>query len=148
MIPTAIRVARSFLIVPTLLALGCGGGATVRPADLVILDGDIVTLDEDRARVQALAVRGGRIVALGSSDEMRSWVGDETEVLSLEGAFAAPGFIEGHGHFLSLGRSLAQLDLTDETSWADIVDRVRTVAEGAAPEAWILGRGWHQSKWA
>jgi predicted amidohydrolase YtcJ len=58
-----------------------------------------------------------------------------------------PGFIEGHGHFMSLGRSKQILDLTDITNWQQAVSRVAAAVDGAEPGEWIFGRGWHQDKW-
>ena len=144
-----VRLAHSVWLTAAALTVGCQNAAPAaqEAADLVILDGRIATVDARRARVEALAARAGRIVALGTTDEIRGFVGPQTRVLSLDGAFVAPGFIEGHGHFLSLGRSLAQLDFSDDRSWEEVVERVRVAAIDTEPGRWILGRGWHQSKW-
>ncbi len=117
------------------------------PADLVLLGGKIVTVDEDNPQVEALAARGGKIVAVGTRAEVESLVGDGTEVIELEGRLAIPGFIEGHGHFLSLGDSRIQLDLTKAATWQGIVDKVAAAVAQASPGEWIRGRGWHQDKW-
>ncbi|MGH7506308.1 MAG: amidohydrolase, partial [Longimicrobiales bacterium] len=73
--------------------------------------------------------------------------GDETEVIDLAGRLAIPGFIEGHGHFMSLGRAQMILDLTQASNWDDIVAMVGAAAADAPRNAWITGRGWHQEKW-
>ncbi len=70
------------------------------------------------------------------------------EVIDLQGAFVMPGFIEGHGHFSSLGRSLQNLNLMKPQSWQEIVQLVGEKARTTEPGAWIEGRGWHQEKWA
>jgi predicted amidohydrolase YtcJ len=127
---------------------GCGPGeAPPEPADLVLLNGRIVTVDEGRPEVEALAARGDAIVALGTTAEVEAYVGDGTEVVDLGGRLAVPGFIEGHGHFLSLGDSRLQLDLRTARSWDEIVGVVRRAAAEASPGEWIRGRGWHQDKW-
>ena len=118
-----------------------------QPADLVLLGGRIVTVDSARPEAQALAVRGDRIVALGSDAEIRPLVGAGTRTINLEGRLAIPAFIEGHGHFMGLGQALTVLDLTKARSWDDIVAQVATAARTAKPGEWILGRGWHQAKW-
>ncbi len=133
------------LALASLLAAGCR--PAVEPADLVLVNGKIVTLEASEPEVQALAARGGIIVALGDDGEVRRHVGPDTAVLDLAGALAIPGFIEGHGHFLSLGRARMQLDLTRARTWDEIVAMVAEAASAAQPGEWILGRGWHQEKW-
>jgi len=129
------------------IALLIGCGAPPDPADLVLLNGKIVTLEDEQPEVHALAARDGRIVALGDDGRLRSWIGPETRVIDLEGKLAVPGFIESHGHFPGIGRSLMNLDLTGTRSWEEIVDLVASASAGVAPGEWILGWGWHQEKW-
>ncbi len=124
-----------------------GVGAHGAPADLVLLGGRIVTVDDAQPEVEALAARGGKIVALGTRAEVEAYLGESTEVLDLEGRLAIPGFIEGHGHFLSLGDSRIQLDLNTPDNWQQIVDLVEQAVAKAEPGEWIRGRGWHQDKW-
>jgi predicted amidohydrolase YtcJ len=116
-------------------------------ADLVLHNGRIVTVDADHPEVQAVAIRGDRILAVGSDEEIRRYIGSATEVIDLEGRLAIPGFIEGHGHFLGLGSSKMILDLAQPTTWEGIVDMVAAAAAEAEPGEWIIGRGWHQDKW-
>ncbi|MCS5658818.1 MAG: amidohydrolase [Dehalococcoidia bacterium] len=119
----------------------------MEPADLVLLNGKILTVNEEQPEAEALASRGDTIVALGSISEIRQYVGEETEVIDLEGYLAIPGFIEGHGHYYSLGASLMELELRYTNSWAEIVSLVAQAAREARPGEWIVGRGWHQDKW-
>jgi predicted amidohydrolase YtcJ len=79
------------------------------PADLVLREGKIVTMDLRHAVVQALAARGDKIVAVGTNEQMARLIGDKTRVIDLGGQLAIPGFIEGHGHFVGLGRSKMML---------------------------------------
>ena len=135
---------------PRIIAIGFFAFACERPtepADLVLLNGKILTVNEEQPEAEALAARGETIVALGSSSEIRKYVGDETEVIDLEGYLAIPGFIEGHGHYYSLGASLMELELRYTNSWAEIVSLVAQAAREARPGEWIVGRGWHQDKW-
>jgi predicted amidohydrolase YtcJ len=118
-----------------------------QPADLVLRGGKIVTLEESQPAAEALAARDGRIVFVGSDEDAAAWVGEGTEVIQLEGRLAVPGFIEGHGHFFGLGESKLQLDLTTARDWESIVALVAAAAATSAEGQWILGRGWHQSKW-
>ncbi|MBW3553431.1 MAG: amidohydrolase [Gemmatimonadetes bacterium] len=121
--------------------------AAEAPADLVLMNGRVVTVDSTMPVAEAVAIRGDRIVAVGTSAEMDALVGAATRVLDLEGRLAIPGFIEGHGHFTGLGEARLNLDLTTARSWDDIVAMVRDAAAEAEPGEWILGRGWHQEKW-
>ena len=137
----------------TWLLAGALGAATLactsrpEPAELVLLNGRIVTLDGRQPEVRALASRDGRIVALGSDADVRPLVGPDTEVLDLEGHLTIPGFIEGHGHFRSLGSALINVELKSARNWAEVVERAAAAARRAGPGQWIVGRGWHQEKW-
>src|ERR1022692_3083389 len=79
------------------------GVATLQaqPADLVIRNGKIVTMESSVPEVQALAARGGKIIAVGTNQQMLAYIGSSTKVIDLSGRLAVPGFIEGHGHFTS-----------------------------------------------
>jgi hypothetical protein len=116
-------------------------------ADLVLVNGAVVTVDAARPRAEAVAVRGDRIVAVGTNAEVRRLAGPATRVVDLQGRLLIPGFIEGHGHYTGLGESRLVLDLTTATTWDDIVAMVGTAARAARPGEWIVGRGWHQEKW-
>jgi predicted amidohydrolase YtcJ len=128
-----------------LIATGCAGAP--EPADLVLLGGKIVTLDDARPEAGALAARDGLIVAVGDGAEIERYRGPDTRVIDLEGRLAIPGFIEGHAHFTSIGRALINVDLRGARDWAEVVQRVADVAAEREEGEWILGRGWHQEKW-
>jgi predicted amidohydrolase YtcJ len=116
-------------------------------ADLVLLDGDIATVDSNYGVVSAMAIKDYEILAVGSDDEVRQLINDETKIIELNGRFVMPGFIEGHGHFMSLGRSKQILDLNEVNNWGEIVTKVAIAVDKAKPGEWIFGRGWHQDKW-
>lgn len=118
-----------------------------RTATLVLTNGRIVTVDSTRPEAQAVAIAGDRIIAVGSNADIQRHVTRSTRVIDLRGQLAVPGFIEGHGHWMGLGQSKLQLDLTKAKNWDDIVAMVREAAAKARPGEWILGRGWHQEKW-
>ena len=118
------------------------------PADLILINGKIVTVDDRFPTATWIALRGDRISALGSDPKgFNRHVGDSTEIIDLGGALTIPGLIESHGHFTGLGQSKTVLDLTKARSWDDIVALVAEAARSAKPGDWILGRGWHQDKW-
>ncbi|MBK8652638.1 MAG: amidohydrolase [Haliscomenobacter sp.] len=116
-------------------------------ADLILINGNIYTVDDSKPQAEALAISGDRILRVGSNSEIEALRGPETEVMDLEGQFVMPGFIEGHGHFSGLGQSLMYLNFLKSKSWNEIVQAVAEKAKTAKPGEWIIGRGWHQEKW-
>ena len=118
------------------------------PADLILRNGRFVTLDEKTPQAQALASRNGRIVAIGSDAEIARLAGPGTQTIDLNGQFAMPGFIEGHGHFTGIGQAKLGLELLNTKSWEEILSLVAQAVEKARPGQWIVGRGWHQEKWS
>ena len=121
--------------------------APVRPADLVLTNGKIVTVDDQVPDAQAMAVNGDTITALGSSGEIQRYVGSGTKVVDLHGALATPGIMEAHAHFTGVGDAARNLKLAEARTWDDIVRMVGEAAAKARPGEWIIGRGWHQEKW-
>ena len=117
------------------------------PADLVLRNGKIITVEDQWPHVSALAIKGDRIVAIGSNRDIQKFIGKETKVIDLNGMLAIPGLIEGHGHFYSLGASLMELELRYAKNWDAIIDLVAAEVEKIKPGDWIIGRGWHQDKW-
>jgi hypothetical protein len=124
-----------------------GGTAQMAPADLVLTNGRIVTVDDRRPEAGAMAVSGDRVEALGTADEMKRLIGANTKVIDLQGQLAIPGFIESHGHFTGVGGAQLQLNLMNVDSWDKIVAMVAEAVSHAKPGQWIYGRGWHQEKW-
>lgn len=124
-----------------------GGCKPSDSADLVLINGKIVTMDDQFPEVQAAAVKNDRIFALGSNEEIREFIGRTTNIIDLDGKLAIPGFIEGHGHFLGIGNAMMQLNLMHVRNWDEIIAMVEAAVEDAAPGELIRGRGWHQEKW-
>ncbi|MEM7455210.1 MAG: amidohydrolase [Planctomycetota bacterium] len=116
-------------------------------ADLVLVGGRVITMDDGRPEGEAIAIQGTRVLAVGSVEYIRGFIGSDTEVVDVEGNFVMPGFIEGHAHYIGLGQSKMMLDLMPAGSWEEIVHQVQEATEVTPPGEWILGRGWHQSKW-
>jgi predicted amidohydrolase YtcJ len=118
-------------------------------AGTVFVNANVHTLDAAQPRAQAIAARGGRIVAVGSTARvLRDW-GREGEVVDLGGRTVLPGLIDAHAHLIMLGEFLrGRMDLSDARSFDDIVQRVRRAAERAAPGQWIIGGRWDQTRWA
>ncbi|HEX9368325.1 MAG TPA: amidohydrolase [Vicinamibacterales bacterium] len=124
-----------------------GGIAQAPPADLVLTNGRIVTVDDARPEVEAIAISKDRIQALGTAAEIKTMTGPNTQVIDLQGQLAIPGFIESHGHFTGVGGAQLELNLMNVESWDTIVAMVAEAVSRAKPGEWIYGRGWHQEKW-
>jgi predicted amidohydrolase YtcJ len=133
----------------TALSVGTSSVQSQRPepADLVLRNGRVMTVDPTGPQAQAIAVRGSRIIAVGTNAQMKRYIGPKTKVLDLTGKLAVPGLIEGHGHFMGLGEAMMNLDLMHVKNWNDIVGLVRAATRDVKKDTWIIGRGWHQEKW-
>lgn len=114
---------------------------------MFIHGGTIYTVDSTQTTVEAVAIKDNKILFAGSFDEAQAFKNDSTEILDLKGKTMTPGFIEGHGHFMGLGYNELNLDLLNTKSYQDIINAVEERAKTLEPGEWILGRGWHQSKW-
>ena len=121
--------------------------AEAEEADLILVNGIVLTMADEPAQTQAVAVRDGVIMAVGDNDDIEALAGSQTERIDLDGRMLLPGFIEGHGHFLGFGEALMTLDLQGTQSFAEVVDLVEQAVADAAPGEWITGRGWHQENW-
>lgn len=140
-----VRATHGAALLSVAVMVACG--PRVEPASMVVRGGTIVTMDDAAPQVEALAARGDRIVAVGSRADIERYVGPRTQVIDLQGGFAMPGFIESHAHFRGIGDAKLQLNLTNATSWDEIVAMVAKAAASTPTGELIRGRGWHQSKW-
>ena len=139
---------RNTLLLALLAALGCSGSKMPGTATLVLFNGNFFTADSTQPHATAVAIRGDSIIFVGDDTGAKALSGPQTQVLDLQGAFAMPGLIEGHGHFLGLGHSLQNLNLMHAKSWEEIVGMVAEKAKSTPAGQWIEGRGWHQEKWS
>ena len=127
----------------TLLISSCGGPKKV---DTIVFNGVIYTVDSSFSTAQAMAIKDGVIVAVGTDAEITAaYTGQEK--IDAKGQAVYPGFIDAHAHFVGYGKSLFQVDLFGTTSWEEAVERVKTFAAAHPNLAWIEGRGWDQNKW-
>jgi predicted amidohydrolase YtcJ len=116
-------------------------------ADLILTNGHIYTVDNAHPEVTALAVRGGRVLFVGSDAEARALSGGSTRVVDLHGAVVFPGFVDAHAHLLGLGTMLSRVNVAGTTSYDDVVARAKAWAKDVKPGEWIQGRGWDQNHW-
>jgi predicted amidohydrolase YtcJ len=138
-----------FLIVclPALAAAARADPPREERADLVLDGGVVVTLDDAHPRATALAVRGGRIVAVGDASDVKPFVGKGTRRIHLAGRTVVPGLTDAHVHVEGLGTALERLDLVGATSLDDALARVAKAAKKAPAGEWLQGRGWDQNDW-
>lgn len=134
----------TYLAVAALAPLVLGAQAR---ADLVLTNGVIYTVDNARPVVSALAVRGARVLFVGSDAEARALASPSTQVIDLRGATVVPGIIDAHAHLLGLGNMLQRVNLAGSTSYDEVIARVKEWAKDVKPGVWIQGRGWDQNRW-
>lgn len=122
---------------------------TKTPVDLVIYNATVYTVDSNFSKVEAIAVKNGKIVATGESKEiLHAYVGIKN--INAQGKFIYPGFIDAHAHFLSYGLGLKQVDLKGTKSWNAVLKRLGNYAskKPTTDSGWIIGAGWDQNDWA
>jgi predicted amidohydrolase YtcJ len=128
-----------------LLLISLQVAAQTKHADLIVYNGNIYTVDAKFSVVQAMAIKGGRILATGSSDAIRKeYKADST--IDVQGKTVYPGFIDAHAHFIGYASDLLQVDLVGSTSWEDVLQRTKAFAQ-THTNGWLVGRGWDQNDW-
>jgi hypothetical protein len=118
-----------------------------KPFDLLITNGVIHTMNEDQPQASSVGIIDGKIVYVGDESGITKRIAGHTRLLDLNGLTMTPGWIEGHGHFMGMGYNKLQLDLMYANSYQELVDMVEAAVKDSQPGQWIIGRGWHQSKW-
>ncbi|MEO5565693.1 MAG: amidohydrolase [Luteimonas sp.] len=116
-------------------------------ADSVLLGGKVWTGNPQQPEVEAVAIRGGRIAAVGSDREIRQWIDTRTQVIPLQGRRVLPGFNDAHVHFFDGGQGLASVDLRDAASPAMFRDRIEAYAATLPPGRWVLNGNWDHERW-
>ncbi len=140
------RCLRFTLASATIFTISCAPQSD-NPADMVLRGGKVVTVDPDVPDGEAVAIKDGLIMAVGSDGDIRAYIGPETEVIDLDGQLAIPGFVESHAHYMGIGSAKMQLNLMDVANWDEIVSMVDASVGDAPAGQLITGRGWHQEKW-
>src|SRR3989440_5839913 len=134
----------------TLLVFGLGFEPSVAvppPADLVFTNGNIYTVNDKQPHAEAVAVKGGRIVFVGSNAAAKQYQGSDTRVVDLKGATVVSGMTDAHYHFIGVGQREMNLNLEGITNLQDFLAKVRTRVDRAKPGEWVTGRGWIETFW-
>ena len=130
-----------FAIAITLLCSSC----IQQRVDLVVHHAQIYTVNDAFTVAEAMAVQDGKIVAVGSNDDiLKAYQADS--VVDAKGATVYPGFVDAHAHFLGYGQSLYAVDLMFANSWAEVLERVKAFVATHPGDGWIRGRGWDQNR--
>lgn len=134
---------RNYFLIAFLAALtSCGKNK----ADLVVHHALIYTVDSAFHTADAMAVKDGKIIAVGTNDEITGKY-SAVENIDAKGQAIYPGFIDAHAHFVGYGRGLFTADLFGTSSWEETVQRIKAFAEQHPDLPWIQGRGWDQNRW-
>ena len=124
-------------------AMAASAQRKTQPADTIVLHGKIYTLNPKQAWAEALAIRGERIVAVGSDTDIANLQSKDTKVIDAKGHLVLPGFTDCHIHFIDGSFSLGRVNLEDAKDAADIQQRLREYGGKHPGSDWILGRGWN-----
>lgn len=115
--------------------------------NLTIYSSEIFTCDPSRPRAEAIAVRDGKIAAVGSNTHVRNACAPAGPVLDLPGRLVTPGFTDAHTHFNRLGQSLGWVNLKGLASIAACREKIRTAVAQTPPGQWLVGLGWNHNQW-
>jgi predicted amidohydrolase YtcJ len=131
-----------FIFLLFVIAVSCNDR---QRADLIIHNGKVYTLDSSFSVKEAIAIKDGKILAVGESSTLLSSY-DADSIADAKGAFIYPGFIDAHCHFYRYALGLSTVDLTGTNSWEAVLEKLTAFAE-TNPEGWLVGRGWDQNDW-
>ncbi|HKA19630.1 MAG TPA: amidohydrolase [Blastocatellia bacterium] len=139
-----LLIALTALLIPIPTALT----QTPPKPDLVLLNGNFITMNPQQPAAEAVAIKDGRIMWTGSTDDAKKLFASALETTDLAGATVLPGFIDAHGHLMSLGETFLKLDLKGVSTPQEVARRVKEKANTLRTGEWILGWGWDEGKWA
>ncbi|HET9055256.1 MAG TPA: amidohydrolase [Chitinophagaceae bacterium] len=123
-----------------------------KSVDTILHHGIIYTVDKDFSTAQAIAIKDGKILSVGSNDDILNTY-TAKEDIDLEGKAVYPGFIDAHAHFYGYGLNLQKCDLVDTKSWDEIIEKLKKFSKenlsivNAGNKSWLIGRGWDQNDW-
>ncbi len=138
----SVHILISFIA--AIFLISCGRPS---PADLVLRGGKVVTVDEEFSIHEAVAVRGDKIVFVGSNKDVEKYILPSTMLIDLKGQLVLPGLIDAHAHLHSLGEELTYLNVTGTKNYQEIIDKVAARVKASEPGEWIVGGRWDQNDW-
>ncbi len=145
---TLLALLFLYAVYPVATALGTESFAFAQTsADLVLLNGKIWTVNDRQPEAEAVAIVGNRIAAVGSTRDIRRWIGAQTKVIDLQGRRVVPGFNDAHVHFLDGGAGLASVQLRDAGSQEEFRKRIGEFAAKLPKGRWVLNGNWDHENW-
>ena len=140
------------ILFPLAITLGLvlplrAGSETPSPADTIFVNGNVYTVNDARPHAAAIAIRGERILFVGSNEEAKKYSGPSTRTIDLAGKTVVPGLTDSHYHILGVGERLTRLNLEDATSREIFLNEVKQAAQKSEPGRWLTGRGWIETFW-
>ncbi len=140
-------IALSLIIAALSFASFAPSEAQVEPADIVFKNGAIYTVNDASPKAEAIAVKYGRIVFVGSNADAKRHEGKGARIIDLKGKTVLPGFVDAHYHFSGVGFREMNLNLEGTTSLEDFLAKVKARVDKAKPGEWVTGRGWIETFW-
>jgi len=142
-----VRISIILIVCCMSLGIGCWGP---KKADLILRGGKVVTLNDDSFVLEAVAIRGNKILFVGSDADVEWYMHPKVRIIELEGKTVVPGMIDAHGHPFNLGKTEDEetFSVTGTTSWQEVVHRVAEKVKTMKPGEWLIGGGWYQDDWA
>jgi predicted amidohydrolase YtcJ len=142
-----VRLARTLAAVTIAYTLAACGGSKTSPVTLAVVNARIWTGNPQRPWAEAIAVRGDRIAAVGSSAEIQKMTGASARVIDAHGQMLVPGFNDSHVHIISAGRGLSSVKLRDASTPAEFIARIKAYAKTIPKGAWITDGDWDHTLW-
>jgi predicted amidohydrolase YtcJ len=136
-----------FLILCSLFFISASSCKFRQKADLIVHHGKIYTVDEKFSVAEAMVINDGKIVAIGTNDDILKQY-ESDSVVDAGGKAVFPGFNDAHAHFVGYASSLQRVNLVDTDSWDAVVAKCVAFAKDFPQDAWLTGRGWDQNDWA
>jgi predicted amidohydrolase YtcJ len=137
----------ALVLMITALCLAPAGGKTETAADIVFINGNLYTVNERQPRAEAVAVKGSKIVFVGSNKDAKAYEGKSTRVIDLKGRTVVPGLTDAHYHLSGVGAREMTLNLEGTASLEEFLAKVKSRVEGAKAGEWVTGRGWIETFW-
>lgn len=136
------------LLLPSVLIVAMPVSAFDIKADLIVVNGNVHTMDAAKPRVEAFAVLASRIVAVGSNAEIKRLANVNTKTIDAEGKLVLPGFNDSHVHFSAIGAQFFSVSLKDAKTPAEMIEKIKYHARFLPAGKWILGGGWNNANWS
>ncbi len=140
-----MKISSASILLPLILMIA--PSVTAQNADTVFSNGNIYTVNDGRPRAEAIAVRSGRIIFVGSNAESRKYVVKSTRVVDLKGATVVPGVTDSHYHLMGVGMREVTLNLEGTTTLDLFLAKVKERVDKTAAGKWVTGRGWIETFW-